>query len=217
MLARIHVYNELEVFKQSINQQLAEIELKNPHPDLIYFEAGEKLGVAESKQIRAHLNLKPVKAKTKAVVVESAEDLTPEAQNALLKVLEEPSQEALIILGVSSLEKLLPTVVSRCIVTRLVLDYTSDVQSYAEEIEELMESSLEKRFVFVEKLEDKEGFLRALTIYFQQPESLASHTEGVNDNSGFLEELLQAQIWANQNVNIRAILEYLMLQLPSKM
>ena len=60
---------------------------------------------------------------------------------------------------------------------------------------------------YIEKLKDREEFFQALVEYFHKK---------LPSNSEFVKELLQAEQWQNQNVNIRAILEYLMLVMPQK-
>lgn len=80
-----------------------------------------------------------------------------------------------------------------------------DTSGYLD-IEKLIGSSIEERFEFIEKLKDKESFLLSLVAYFHKK---------LPSNAEFVKELLQAEKWAKQNVNIRAILEYLMLKMPT--
>src|SRR3990167_4686932 len=47
------------------------------------------------------------------IIIEDAQDLNEEAQNAMLKMLEEPASDCVFILTVSSAESLLPTIISR--------------------------------------------------------------------------------------------------------
>lgn len=77
------------------------------------------IGIEDVKQMQKKIFFKPIKSKTKAVVIEDAQLLTPEAQNALLKVLEEPPANTLILLNTNSKEALLPTIISRCQVIEL--------------------------------------------------------------------------------------------------
>ncbi len=60
----------------------------------------------------------------RAVVVDSADELNPNAANALLKILEEPSDNTLILMVSHSPGRLLPTIRSRC--CRLALDRVAD-------------------------------------------------------------------------------------------
>jgi DNA polymerase-3 subunit delta' len=68
---------------------------------------------AVTKDLIPWLGLRPYRQEQKIAVVAGAQLMTPEAANALLKLLEEPPSYALLILLADS-EALLPTVVSRC-------------------------------------------------------------------------------------------------------
>lgn len=82
-------------------------------------ETKQSLGIDDVKQMQKKLFLKPLHSKTKAVILEDAQSLTTEAQNAMLKVLEEPPEHTLLILSADSEEGLLPTIQSRCQIVKL--------------------------------------------------------------------------------------------------
>lgn len=91
------------------------------HPDVKWVLPEKKENVKKKsvkiEQIRnviEVLSLKPYEAPLIACVIEDAHLMTTEAANALLKVLEEPPGNAMIILLTSKKELLLPTVISRC-------------------------------------------------------------------------------------------------------
>ncbi len=184
----------------------------NNHPDLLYFNSDSKLGITEARKIKEFFSLKPYSAKGRAVILEEASNLTHEAQNALLKTLEELPKTALFILCANSDAALLPTVISRCQIIRITNNELRITNNYKEDIEKLLESSIEERFEYVEKLKDREEFFHSLVNYFHQ--NLASHLRGGNVN--FLKKLLLSEEWQKQNVNLRAILEYLMLVMPAR-
>lgn len=221
MIARLLISPSLDIRKEAINLQLKshlEGSLNIKHPDILYFKADDKLGIEQARKIKSHFSLRPYSAKGRVVVLEDASVLTPEAQNSLLKVTEELPEEALLILAAGNESAFLPTLLSRC-----QLVYPQNTESKAtptldkgfEDIEKVIHSSVEDRFRYIEGLKDKDQFLKELIAYFHQ--NLASHF--VSENSkyvSFLKELLQAEQWAKQNVNIRAVLEYLMLVMPSK-
>jgi DNA polymerase III delta prime subunit len=79
----------------------------------------QSIGIEEVKNMQKKISLKPIKSPVKAVIIEDAQLLTTEAQNALLKVLEEPPANTIIILGADSKEALLPTILSRCQIIEL--------------------------------------------------------------------------------------------------
>lgn len=214
MIARLLISLDINKIKEEINKTLA-LHLEGVtlnHPDVLYFEAGEKLGIAEARKIKAHFALKPYSAKGRAVVIEDAGVLTPEAQNALLKTLEEPPKEAVLILGTSSDAYLLPTVLSRCQVINIPnpagSTHATRGVDISKEVEKLLKSSIEERFKYIEKLKEKELFLHYLAFYFRDKLIHSSC------DKEFLKRILRSEEWAKQNVNIRAILEYLMLVMP---
>ncbi|MEK7617150.1 MAG: hypothetical protein AAB414_03780 [Patescibacteria group bacterium] len=214
MISRLLISKSVEARLEEIQKILKESNLSTNHPDLLYFPYDSKLGIAEARKIKEHFSLKPYSAKGRAVVLEDASLLTHEAQNALLKTLEEPPESAILILAAPSDVKLLPTILSRCQVIRLqTMNHEPITMNYSSDMDKLLTSSIEERFEYIEKLKDRKEFLHALVFYFHQ--KLASHL--TSGNTKFVKELLQAEEWANQNVNIRAILEYLMLVVPSKL
>ena len=203
MIARLLIAKQPDLRVGEIEKILSNENFSNPHPDLLYFPADSKLGIEQARQIKDHFSLKPYSAKGRIVVLEDASALTIEAQNSLLKTLEEPPLDAILILAAPSDAKLLPTILSRCQIIRIPDTSTQPIPSMGK----LQELSIEKRFEYIEKLKEKKEFLHELTLYFRQ--KLPTEKE-------FVKELLQAEQWAEQNVNIRAILEYLMLVMPRK-
>ncbi|MBI2040262.1 hypothetical protein HYT18_04250 [Candidatus Microgenomates bacterium] len=222
MIAKLLISPSLEERVKEIGKILAShipggnSNIKN-HPDILYFPSDSKLGIEQARKIKEHFSLKPYSARGRGVVLEDASSLTPEAQNALLKILEEPPHEALLILGAPSDNKFLPTILSRCQVVRI--QETADSRqekNFSQDLEKLLKSDIQERFEYIEKLTEREEFFHSLIEYFHQ--NLSSHlTSGNTDYMDFVKEVLQAEEWAKQNVNIRAILEYLMLVMPAKL
>ncbi len=82
--------------------------------DVTFAESEKSLGIEEVRNLQKNIFLKPVRSPKKAVVLKNAETLTVEAQNALLKILEEPPPDTIIILSSLKKEAFLPTIISRC-------------------------------------------------------------------------------------------------------
>lgn len=80
--------------------------------DLIVLDSPTKID--DARAVLAALTRKPYQSKGISVILNGADNLTVEAQNALLKTLEEPPGESSLYLLVASKESLLPTVQSRC-------------------------------------------------------------------------------------------------------
>jgi DNA polymerase III subunit delta' len=92
------------------------------HPDLDTLQAEQEGGTLKVDQIRLlqrNLSLTPYEAKTRMALLLRFEEANPSASNALLKTLEEPSPQVVLVLTAVSSESLLPTIVSRCEVLRL--------------------------------------------------------------------------------------------------
>lgn len=211
MIARLLI-GQIDHRRERISAFLKEVELKNPHPDLLYIEADSKLGIEQARIIKEYFSLKPYQSRGRGVILEDATDLTLDAQNALLKTLEELPQNALFILGADSDSKFLPTVLSRCQIVRMSKAPADAVKSdnqqiSGSEVERLLAASITERFEYVEKLKDKNQLLQALLTYFHKK---------LPKNAQFTKKLLETERWSKQNVNIRAILEYLMLVMPKK-
>ena len=79
----------------------------------------QSIGIESIKKVKETVYFKPVQSEQKLLIIEDAHLLTTEAQNALLKLLEEPPANTLIYLGTDSAETLLPTIRSRCTVITL--------------------------------------------------------------------------------------------------
>lgn len=77
-------------------------------------QLGGSIGIEIIRNIHKIAFLTPIKGKTKAIIIKNADMLTLEAQNALLKILEEPPLNCVIILLTQNQDMLLPTVYSRC-------------------------------------------------------------------------------------------------------
>ncbi len=88
------------------------------HPDVITV-THEKPGTVSiddvRKQIISDVQIKPYQSRWKIYIMNEAEKMTPQAQNALLKTLEEPPEYVVIMLLTTSASAMLPTVISRCV------------------------------------------------------------------------------------------------------
>lgn len=89
------------------------------HPDiiLVQHEKPNTIGVEDIRQkINSDIAIKPYSGSHKVYIVNECEKMTVQAQNALLKTLEEPPAYAVILLLTTSLDALLPTILSRCVI-----------------------------------------------------------------------------------------------------
>ncbi len=105
---------------------------KGQHPDIhiiegsvspgVNLEPGQRTAAQDSdsikieyiRQLQKDINLKPYEGKKKVFIIDNAHNLTAEAANALLKILEEPPGDSLIILISAKPVLLFKTIISRC-------------------------------------------------------------------------------------------------------
>jgi DNA polymerase III delta prime subunit len=207
MLSRIVVSQNPDSQIKAAERFLDDLKIKKSAPDLLWLESEGSIGIKDIKQVKEHLSFKPLSLKGKVVIIIGADNLTPDAQNSLLKTLEEPPTEAKILLTTSSEHKLLPTILSRC--ELIYVDNSSTVGSTKDKgrVESLISSDKTTRFEIIEKTEDKEELLNELVGYFS--EKLSQNPEGVE----FAKLLIEAEKWQKAQGNTRVILEYLMLNL----
>jgi DNA polymerase III delta prime subunit len=105
----------------------------------------ESIGIEEIKNLHKKIFLKPMQSDKKIVVLDDAHLLTIEAQNALLKVLEEPPDHTFIFLATRSLDALLPTILSRCKIIELETESLKITVAEETAYEEFMNTLLEMR------------------------------------------------------------------------
>ena len=82
--------------------------------DLIEIDAASNRSIDEIRSLKEKINYQPVEGLKKVYIIDEAHMLTKEAFNALLKTLEEPPSHVIFILATTELEKILPTIISRC-------------------------------------------------------------------------------------------------------
>ena len=90
--------------------------LSGNHPDMIYSELDPNTGALKIEEIRSvtgRIVLKPFEARYRVAIFRDFDHAQPRAQDALLKTLEEPPPNALLILLAQSAESLLSTITSR--------------------------------------------------------------------------------------------------------
>ena len=105
---------------------LAEIDA---HPDITRVDTldGKKfLSVAQIRDVRADAFVKAHSGARRVFIIENAHRMNEQAQNALLKVLEEPPKDVVFLLLASSKTMLLDTIISRCVLLSLLAAKNDD-------------------------------------------------------------------------------------------
>lgn len=102
---------------QLFNENSAEVQRVENGADLdikVYPKNKEKLLVSDSNEIVDETFIKPVGRDFKVFIINSIDSSTEQAQNKLLKVLEEPPKNVYFLLSASAQDRVLPTIKSRC-------------------------------------------------------------------------------------------------------
>lgn len=91
-------------------------------PDIIFVshEKPNSIGVEDIRnQINNDIGIKPYSSPRKIYIMNEGEKMTVQAQNALLKTLEEPPEYAVILILTTNVDAFLPTILSRCVVLNM--------------------------------------------------------------------------------------------------
>jgi DNA polymerase III subunit delta' len=114
------------------------------HPDLMVLEPdGAYIKIDQVRALEEHLGFPPHEGRYRVVIVDGAEQLNPNAGNALLKSVEEPRPRTMFVLCAAATHRVIPTLVSRCQrvrflplaqeVVRRILETQSDAEPAARE------------------------------------------------------------------------------------
>ncbi len=213
MLAKLLVSVDIEQITTEINELIKQFGFSENHPDLLRITE-EKLNVEQAKRVKEFFVLKPYQAKGKGVVISFVKETSVEAQNALLKTIEELPKDGWLLIGTPKESIFLPTTISRCQVIKFTADSNNLDEKTFQEMSEFAKLSVQERFYYIEKVKEKDAFLLNLIKYFQYQLPTAVN---ITELKIFLEQCLQAEKWAKANVNIRGILEYLALNIPKNL
>lgn len=113
------------------------------------------IGISIVREMQQKVFLKPLHGSEKAVILHDAELLTIEAQNALLKILEEPPESTTIIVTSIIQDALLPTILSRCQIIEIQEtnnNQKENLDEYRKLFEKLPSLSLGEKLKIAEKV-----------------------------------------------------------------
>lgn len=214
MISQIVLNSNLDSQKDYFQRLLSENNINFDHPDVLFLDEEQKLGIETVKKIQEFLTFKPYSLDKKIILILAGERLTVDAQNAFLKTLEEPPAFAQIIIGAENEHNFLETVLSRCQIVRLddlqIPHSQRSVQTKSKfQNPNLEDLTIEERFALVEKADKDQLFDQILQTYHQKAQTDEKYF-------GLLKILQQASEMKNSNVNLRTILEYIMLEIPKK-
>ena len=104
------------------------------NPDFLCIEPdGNSIKIDQIRNLQKEIQEKPIISNKKVYIIDDADLMTKEAQNCLLKTLEEPPEFAIIILIGSNENAFLPTIKSRCMILHFNRLSDSEIKSYLQE------------------------------------------------------------------------------------
>ncbi len=186
--------------------------------DVVTLDTEEpSIGIALVRQFQSQLILSPYNSALLVGVIGNAERLTIEAQNALLKLLEEPPPKVKLLLETASPLALLPTILSRCheiILSRSSGENKNEQETNANAVfDELRSLSPGKRLAYVDKLlTTKDGVGLWITDTIVSLEALIMHQPTLTITQR-IRHCLTAQRRLVANVNPRLTLDMLLLNI----
>ena len=189
-------------------------------PDFLCLSGEESIGIEEARKLQQFLIFKPFQENKTAVLIPEAQKLTTEAQNALLKTLEEPPESSQIVLTAPDPSWLLPTVVSRCRLVSLPLTMEKLNEKEKKDLNDfwdlLFSSSIPQRFLLFEEAKIASDRQTAITwvdkaIIFIRERLLSQKNV---QYSAVINLLNRTKSLLKANTNVRLTLEVLLLDLP---
>ena len=149
------------------------------------------LGVKEIReQVTADVQIKPYSSAYKIYFIDEAEKMTEEAQNALLKTIEEPPEYAVFLLAVSRQELLLQTILSRCVLLPFYPVATEKVKRFLMETKGIPDYLAEGAAAF------SGGFV-GRAVRFAESEEFTEQRKDVLHLVKYIDEMTMAEIMEN--------------------
>lgn len=182
------------------------------NPDFFLIEPdGNSIKIDQIRQIQKNILEKPINSLKKVYIIDNADTMTKEAQNSLLKTLEEPQEFIVIILIASNENNILATVKSRC--TKMYFQKLSDINiktfinekfnniNLDENMLKLCDGSISKSIKVIEKI------------------SILNQIKLIVDSLDAMDELNiinQNEVFYNNKEDINLLLDYMYVLLFEK-
>lgn len=176
----------------------------NNHPDFLQIEPeNNTIKIEQIRSMQEEISVKPIASNKKVFLIVNSDCMTKEAQNCLLKTLEEPPEYATIILTTSNESKLLNTIKSRCMKIPFQKIEESELEEYAKNVLNL---NLSKEFIKI-----CEGSIGKL-LEIEEDKDIYTEINSLLDNIerySFTTLINKAEVLYKEREKIQEILEYI--------
>lgn len=176
------------------------------HPDVHIINApNEALSIDQVRKLQQVLTYRPYQADFSLIIIHRINAASIPAQNAMLKILEEPPAYVRLILLCDNQVAVLPTITSRCLIVSLTTDPIQAQEDQTVTFESISGLSYSQQIELAEKYSDREEAINLLDVLFisgekhllQQPQRTTT----------WLKTLLKTKQLLEQNVNVRLAME----------
>jgi DNA polymerase-3 subunit delta' len=193
------------------------------NPDFVFIEPdGRIIKIGQIREMQNKIVEKPIISNKKVYIINDADLMTKEAQNCLLKTLEEPPEYIVIILIVSNENKMLTTIKSRCMkihfekiddneIQKFLLE-KCEIQNISQNIIRMCDGSIGKCIDIKDKLDDylilEKIFLNfgnSLTSVVNSAEILYKNKDNINDYLDYINVILYNLTNENKNNSLKFI------------
>lgn len=203
-----------ELWKREINIDVFQIQ--NPDLHVLDGRALNSIGIEQMKELQSEMMYTPFKEFVQVALIFDSPKLTVQAQNSILKTLEESSDTTAYILTTNSEKALLPTICSRS--RKIYIREEAGQDDDLEDIDNFLKLDIIERFLKIETISKEKGscleFLDRLERYFQV--QLEDAIRGAKDGIIAIDSISQigkARARIKANGNRRLVLENMFLQL----
>ena len=153
------------------------------HPDLVVVQSeqpGAQLKIDQVRELQHALSLAPYEALYRVAICLRFEEANPHTMNALLKTLEEPPAQVIILLTASNEELLLPTISSRCEIIRL---RPLSIEQTSQGLQNLWDLPVEQASLLAHISGGRPGYARFLSL---EPAALEQRRTALDNLSNLL-------------------------------
>ncbi len=212
----------IEIVNREENKTFEKIKELYERPDIKIIDLEEKeksIGISQTREGTRFLQEKPFSYKKKFLIILNSEKLTTQAQNSLLKTLEEPPSYGVIILSSKTQNSLLETIVSRCRLLEIKKDELNgkdkcEVIGSENSLRKVLSMSLGEKldYAFEVSKEEKEDVLDILECWIEEGREMVLKEPKDNLILHNLKRVMEVRNdLENTNVNVRLSMEALVL------
>lgn len=207
----IHSFQDAsKKLKDFLHRKFGIDSVKNPDFSHLQYKS---IGIDESRSIKEMHSSKSFSQDSKRIFIIEAESITNEAQNALLKIFEEPHENTHFFLILPYSHILLPTLKSRL----YIIDHTNKNEEITNNIKKFISLSKKEKIDYVDEIakdisdeklskQDAINFINSLERYL--------YDDGLEKNKSVLNAIIKARDYiSDKSSSIKQLLEYIVLNL----